>query len=496
MKILNKKIYTYILGVAMLGGLTTGCSDDLELTPTEIIGPGTVFSTTANAMAAVNGMHKMLYSQWYSNQANGGQSGNMLWMDVLGEDLVMTAAGNGWFNSEYKWLSHTSATSNIVRDNYGMYYAFVGNANLIIANIDDAVGPDEERNFIKGQAYAYRAWAYHQMVQLYGRRYVKGSDNSSMGMSLITEPIEEAVARSTVEETYALINSDIDEAISLLSNAISRDHKSHINVNVAKGFKARIALTQQNWELAAQFASEAREGFALMNQEQYASGFSDVNLPEWMWGIEHRADQTTYFYGFFAYIGNFSSTNTRGNPKAINSLLYNHLSDTDIRATLWDPTGEDPNFVIADGGARYRYMTQKFVLTDPSNSAGDLAFMRSAEMYLIEAEAKARLGRHAEAAEVLNTLIKTRDPQYATTLTGDALIEEILLQRRLELWGEGFRFYDLKRLNQPLNRRGANHNTTLAVTMSVPAGDSQWQFLIPQGEIDRTLGVVEQNPLN
>src|SRR5699024_7448698 len=143
----------------------------------------------------------------------------------------------GWFNSEYKWLSHTSATSNIVRDNYGMYYAFVGNANLIIANIDDAVGPDEERNFIKGQAYAYRAWAYHQMVQLYGRRYVKGSDNSSMGMSLITEPIEEAVARSTVEETYALINSDIDEAISLLSNAITRDHKSHINVNVAKGFK-------------------------------------------------------------------------------------------------------------------------------------------------------------------------------------------------------------------------------------------------------------------
>src|SRR5690606_3966073 len=133
---------------------------------------------------------------------------------------------------------------------------------------------------------------------------------------------------------------------------------------------------------------------------------------------------------------------------------------------------------------------------DPSNSAGDLAFMRSAEMYLIEAEAKARLGRHAEAAEVLNTLIKTRDPQYATTLTGNALIEEILLQRRLELWGEGFRFYDLKRLNQPLNRRPANHNTTLAVTMSVPAGDSQWQFLIPQGEIDRTLGVVEQNPLN
>ena len=299
-----------------------------------------------------------------------------------------------------------------------------------------------------------------------------------------------------MEETYAQINSDIEEAISLLSDGHDRPHKSHLNVNVAKGIKARVALTQQNWDIAAQSASEAREGFALMNQEQYTAGFSDISTSEWLWGIEHRADQTTYFYGYFAYVGNFSSTNTRGNPKAINSTLYKHLSDTDIRATLWDPTGEDPNFVIADGGARYPYMTQKFLLADPSNSAGDLVFMRAAEMYLIEAEAKANLQQDVQARELLNELIETRDPKYAITLSGDALLEEILMQRRLELWGEGFRFYDLKRLNQSLNRRGSNHNTTLAQVMSVAVGDARWQFLIPQGEIDRTLGVVEQNPLN
>ncbi|MGO1788551.1 MAG: RagB/SusD family nutrient uptake outer membrane protein [Sphingobacterium sp.] len=495
MKILNKKLYTYLIGAAMLGGLTISCNDELELQPTEILLPETVFSTTSNAMAAVDGIHKLLYSQWYGNQANGGQSGNMIWMEVLGEDLVMTAAGNGWFNSEYKWQSHTSATQNIVRDNYGMYYAVIGNANMIIANIDDAVGPDEEKDFIKGQAYAYRAWAYYQMVQLYGKRYVNDGDNSGMGMSIVIEPNTEPVPRSTVEETYEQINSDIDEAISLLEGQ-DRPHKSHLNANVAKGIKARIALTQQNWDIAAQFASEAREGFTLMNEAQYTAGFSDISTSEWLWGIEHRADQTTYFYGFFSYLGNFSSTNTRGNPKAINSTLYKHLSDTDIRATLWDPTGEDPNFEIADGGARYPYMTQKFLLADPSNSAGDLVFMRAAEMYLIEAEAKVNLGQDAQARELLNELIETRDPEYATTLGGDALLDEILMQRRLELWGEGFRFYDLKRLDQSLNRRGSNHNTTLAQVMEVAAGDARWQFLIPQGEIDRTLGVVKQNPLN
>lgn len=177
-------------------------------------------------------------------------------------------------------------------------------------------------------------------------------------------------------------------------------------------------------------------------------------------------------------------------------MLYAHLSDTDIPATLWDPTGKDPDFVVTDGGARYPYMTQKFLLADPSNSVGDLAFMRAGEMYLIEAEAKARAGQDAAARTVLNELIETRDTEYSTTLSGADLIDEILIQRRLELWGEGFRFYDLKRLNQPLNRRGANHNTTLAEQMEVPVGDARWQFLIPQGEIDRTLGVVEQNPLN
>lgn len=496
MKILNRKTYVYLVATFLLGNTLTGCSEKLELTPTSIISPETVFATTTNAMAAVNGIHKLLYSQWYGNQANGGQSGNMIWMEVLGEDLVMTAAGNGWFNSEYKWQSHLSATANIVRDNYGMYYAVIGNANLIIANIDNAVGTDEDRNFIKGQAYAYRAWAYYQMVQLYGKRYVKGGDNSGLGMSLIVEPNEVAVPRSTVEETYVQINSDINEAITLLSSSIERPHKSHLNVNVAKGIKARIALTQQNYELAAQQAKEAREGFSLMNKEQYAAGFSSIENPEWIWGIEHRSDQTTYFYGFFAYLGNFSSTNTRGNPKAINSLLYNHLSETDVRSTLWDPTGEDPNFKIAAGGSRHPYMTQKFILSDPSNSAGDLVFMRAAEMYLIEAESKARLNQDAQARDVLNELVITRDPEYATTFSGNNLINEILVQRRLELWGEGFRFYDLKRLNVALDRLGANHNTTLALIMTIPAGDSRWQFLIPQGEIDRTLGTVVQNPLN
>ena len=88
-----------------------------------------------------------------------------------------------------------------------------------------------------------------------------------------------------------------------------------------------------------------------------------------------------------------------------------------------------------------------------------------------------------------------RDPSYKLSIAiGSALIDEILFQRRIELWGEGFRFTDLKRLNLPLNRNGANHNTAVAVIFDVPAGDNMWEFLIPRRELDANKAVV-QNPL-
>lgn len=499
MNLLNINIRkTSLIALLSFGLAMTGCKNDfLEKVPMTVVSPETVFATTDNAYAAINGLHRRLYSQWFSSQAMGGISGNMISLDALGEDMVMTAQGNGWFIGDYRWLSHRAENNVILRNNYGFFYSFIGNANQIIVSIDGAEGPDADKNFLKAQALTYRAWAYFNLVQMFGKRYNAGGDNSSMGMSLVTEPNDKPVARSSVADTYALINSDLEEAISLFANAVERPHKSHLNVNVAKGVRARVALTQENFPLAAQMAREARQGYALMDNEMYMAGFSDLGNREWIWGIEHREDQPTYFYSFFAYLGNFSSTNTRGNPKAISSLLYDEISDTDVRKRLWDPTGAEVGFPIAANGVRFPYMNRKFLLDNPGNSNGDLAIMRSGEMYLIEAEALARQGgQDAAAADVLYEFAVNRDSEYTRSAnTGQALVDEILIQRRVELWGEGFRYYDLKRLNLPLDRRGANHIGSLAVVFQVPAGDITWEFLIPRAELDYTLGVVKQNPL-
>jgi len=121
--------------------------------------------------------------------------------------------------------------------------------------------------------------------------------------------------------------------------------------------------------------------------------------------------------------------------------------------------------------------------------------MRAAEMYLIEAESLARKGS-SNAAQVLYDLEITRDPAYVlSTNTGQALIDEILVQRRIELWGEGFRWLDLKRLNLPLDRTGSNHTSSITGgVMSVPVGDNRWVWAIPQDEINAN-PLIDQNPI-
>jgi hypothetical protein len=140
---------------------------------------------------------------------------------------------------------------------------------------------------------------------------------------------------------------------------------------------------------------------------------------------------------------------------------------------------------------------KKFWLSNLAGSIGDVPMMRVAEMFLIEAEARARKGgQDAAARTALFGLMSNRDPNYVlSTNSGQALIDEIMLHRRVELWGEGFRFTDLKRTNSDLDRTSVpNTNATFSVTMNVPAGDKLWIWLFPQDEINNNTAII-QNPL-
>lgn len=142
--------------------------------------------------------------------------------------------------------------------------------------------------------------------------------------------------------------------------------------------------------------------------------------------------------------------------KQINKDLYGKMGTEDERLVWWNP--KDAN--NKDGG----YQQEKFKFSDIQTWMGDYVWMRIEEMYLIAAEAECRLGNDAGAREYLMDLMSKRDASYSCAqksgtsmgkLTSDytgSLLEEIIIQRRIELWGEFGRIYDIRRLKQGFKR--------------------------------------------
>ncbi|MEX6686602.1 RagB/SusD family nutrient uptake outer membrane protein [Danxiaibacter flavus] len=487
----------------ILGLLTISCKKDfLKTAPTDATNANQAYATTKGCYTALEGINRLMYMQsdyngTYNMDQCGQQSTNIR-MDMMGADNVSSGSGNGWYNESYDWTGHRSATGRETRYLYYYYYRIIRNANGLIENTGNATGSEGERKSIKGQAYVYRAWSHFMLVQLFAQRYDAAKSNDQPGVVYQTFSQDfSPKPRATVENVYKQINGDLDSAISLLSpNVPVRDDVSNIDLSVAKGIKARVALVMQDWNNAVKYASEACVGYSLMTNAQYLSGFNDFTNPEWMWGSRVISDQNNYFYSFFAFMSpNFNSTFIRTNTRLINSSLYKMIPATDIRAKCWDPSGEYT--LTQPPKKKLPYVTKKFLAQDAGSSLGDLVYMRSAEMYLIQAEAKARMNDDEGAKNVLEILLKNRNPSgyQRPTEIGNALVQYVLAQRRIELWGEGFAFLDLKRCNLALNRTSANHDAALCRILQMPSGDKQWQFLIPQDEINATGGIVTQNEL-
>jgi len=496
---MRKIVYSFVIIFAAAVIFSACKKEFLDIYPTDNISAFGVTSSTSTAMAALNGIHRALYVR-YGSQGRGGIGAWYYHIDEMGEDHVFNYAT---WTTHLRWL-HRGANDSYNEGNWLMFYGWIANANILINGVgDNTSGTQEEKDIIVGQALLYRAWCHFNLVQMYADRYVPGGGNNQLGIPLMLESTTEGQERATVEAVYTQINTDIDAAILLLDGK-PRTNKSHLNVDVGRGLKARVALTMGEYATAASYAVQARDGYELMDSATYFLGFriGTESNAEFMWASQITEDQTDKWANYGAYVSrNFSSTSIRRNPRSIFSVLYDQIAPTDVRKLLFDPTGDHlnlpPGIEIVSSAARFPYTNQKFIAVSTSDSRVDVPNMRVSEMYLIEAEALARQGGNdAGAAAALYTMAVARDPSYTlSTNTGQALIDEIMIQRRVELWGEGFRWFDLKRLNLDLDRNGGNHSSSINNNlMFVPAGDNMWTSLIPQAEMDANPNMV-QNPL-
>lgn len=498
-----KKVKYILAAIVLVTSLSlTSCADDfLDTIPTSEIGDETAYSTGENLMTIINGMHRNMYVRQNSSQGQNGYTAQLIVSDVLGDDVVFPSTGNGWFVSTLRWLDINNESSGNIAYPWNFWYSMMRNANNVITYGQNAGGNQTLKNNAIGQAYAYRAFGYFQLVQLYANRYEAGKTNSQLGVVIRLDPspelMEDPKERSTVEEVYKQIWSDLDQAEKQLTG-ISKLHNSHFSLDNVQGLKARVALVQQDYAKAAQYAALARKNKTLMPSEDYLKGFNDFTNKEWMWGIAIQDDQTDFFGNFHAYMSrNYNSTQIRQAPKVMNHKLYAAFPTSDVRAQVVDPTGNHPDLGLPSSYSKYPYTSQKFLTKNKDNNValGDVPFMRVAEMYLIEAEAKYYLGDEAGSKSVLTELAQARDTEFTSfTTSGQAYLDELYLHRRIELWGEGFRFFDLKRTKSALNRRDTGAVAAVINNVwEVPATDLRWTWVIPRSELNSN-PLCEQNP--
>ena len=513
-----KNIIRISLVIAALSLASSCAKDYMETAPESAESPATIFATTDNVKLAINGICRMMTTQYWSQQGLNGEGVIKTWYGNFGNDL-QRCRQTGWA-SLWNHTYHENVNSSYLCYPWYYYYKIISNANTIIKNVDGAEGTEAERKFYKAQALVFRAHAYTMLMQLYAYRWQDSNNGSSNGVALRLSPdadpdpdVEWDLALSTQSECYAQIYADCDEAIRLfnesgLDRGSSEFYKP--NAKVAFAVKTRAALVREDWATVAACAPEARKGHALMSKNEYMdSGFNNPNS-EWIWGVYDAEDQTIYYYAFYAYQGsNASSSMQRQYPLAISKELYDQIPATDARRKMWlEPTAEEAkelNKVGRSTGKLYtrafkeygsklystsfvfQYMQFKFQCSFYPGG-GSFNIYRAAEMYLAEAEALCHLGgQDAKVQGLLNELNKNLDPSYSCTKTGAELLTEVKLYRRVDLWGEGFDWYDYKRWNEPIVRKsskeGGNFNDAFAVTIK-PEDGNKWTWKIPKNETD------------
>lgn len=473
-----KKIISLILTACFfmaLPGLNS-CSDNfLETKSSTDLSDKLVFKTTASTRGVLYGIYKYMRS-WgctpYVRMDCCGLHTNLLTYDVMASDI--TVLQGSWYFYDYDYW-HTGSETVFRTDHlWRFYYTVINNCNNILFNLGDAEGPLSEKNAIEAETKALRAFSYYNLVQLYQQTYQIAKDRQ--GVPVYTKPAEgkaESTPRSSVEKVYELITEDLEYAVKYLP--ANRESKYYINTNVAEGILARVYMTMGRWSDAEQMAGLAKKGYPLMTAEQWTQGFNDLNNPEWIWGIHQTAEQNVGWGSSFSVL-DFQ----RGDQKnfRINSKLAEKYASTDIRKTLIVPVGN-------------LFGNRKFREPDALN-LGQMVLMRSSEMCLIQAEAKARQKEYTDAQDFLFELQQKRDPQAKKSeLEGDDLIDQILLERRKELWAEGFGLFDLLRCQKPLKREG-DHTSI----KNFPENSWSFIFQIPRSELDVNKGIKaeDQNP--
>lgn len=453
MKRTDKILSTAILA---MGLLLSGCNNYLDIRPKGYIIP----EATKDYEALLNGADIMKASESYPNYLTDDAY-------IPSEDatgfLIGLNTTERYIRNLYTFQKNTYGTAET--DGLWDYtYNRIFTYNVLINEVMDSQdGSEAEKKVIQAEAYVGRAFEYLNLVNAYAVHYDPTTANTDPAVPLIKEAdiSLENLTRATVAEVYQLIESDLLSAIPYLPEK-PKGTSFRASKAAGLGILARTYLYQGRYEEALRYANEALNyNDKLIDLNDYTLVMPDgfigrSNVPELDKNPENLYTRMApYVFGL--------AMNVYGSEDLM--TLY---SDSDQRKTLYftkKPFGMAiENYLWLPG-----FMANLAIATP--------------EVYLIAAEAEARVGSPERATELLNTLRSHRIANYTPLTTGskEEVLREVLNERRRELVFSGLhRLIDLKRLNKdPRFAKSITHNGSGSSTHTLEPNSPKYVLPIP-----------------
>lgn len=475
-----------ILVFVTIIGLASCRKELLNPIPEASISDVVAFETPERTLSAVQGM----YSGVKTGAFYGGRYYN--YQDIRGEEFINETA-NGVTNLQ-TWNFTVGSSTNEVNNLWNAGYAAINRINVVLAGIEKSPVGDALKNQYRGEARFLRALTYHSLVTIYARPYTDGNGNKP-GVVIYTEPQttqgESKKERATVAEVYNLILEDLNFAEANLPESYSsaEQNATRAHKNAAIALKTRIYLHMGQY---SDVITEANKIVPTTGPFKAATGVQhELNTNV---ATVYRSGQTLENILSFP----FSSADLPGTQNSLNSY-YSPGSST--ACTSCSGTGEyslntTGNGIVANTGwtttdARRTNFVQtigtKTWLRKWTANTDYVPVIRYAEVLLNLAEALARTnGLDVRAIELLNAVRKRSDASVTLApTTQQEVIDAVLLERRIELLGEGFRSRDLMRLGMAFPAKGS--------VGAVAPTETQYVWPIPSGEI-LVNKIIDQNP--
>ncbi len=366
-------------------------------------------------------------AQLYRSPALGELSADDYYMT----DLAWQNQLVPYFANAYIWEADIFEGNGNVPD-WNMPYQQVLYANVVLhqlAEIERNVPNQAQYDEIMGWAYFMRAWAFFDLTQVFTMPYKQGNETNGLGIPLRLLPdIHVAVGRSSIEETYNQIFSDLTAARNLLPPTIPQPRGSKPSLVAVYGMLSRTHLCIGNHEHAGRYADSALASYGVLIN--YNDLDTNVTLP---FAIDH--DEIVY-QSYLVNANPLSFTFT-SQGYSIDTTLYRSFDENDLRKKLFFL--ENGPFINKKRGYSGSVLMSNGLATD--------------ELYLTRAEWFARIGEEEKALADINKLLSNRwkTGTYRELTMADfvsaSILDRILSERRKELVFRGLRWNDIRRLN-------------------------------------------------